>query len=586
MVAVISQATQRNWERLNVVYSDKHLIKRANKTNSRKRILPLEYFSDTNNLPVINTLLDEILTCGFDIFDAMYSIVINCFNRIGIVNGTKSAKANVQAFMHEYSGHMLIKQLLTFNLPTNETDLLGLIYQSLYAEGDKNKQGLYYTPAWITKRLTEKFDFSENQTILDPCCGSGSFLLNVQDAEPTQLYGVDCDPIAVMLCKANLIMRYKELDFIPQVFLLDYLAPPNLFDSAEAIKLKNKRFDYVFTNPPWGAVARNTLTSSSSGEAFSRFLSTALESLISDGVLVFLLPESVLNVKTHSHLRSNLLENYSIECIELLPNLFAGVTTKAVALTIAKKKNDTHITVYNGTKTFTVNPHIYKQNANHVFSLVDSNDKEILDSLYSIGQFSLSDSTWALGIVTGNNADKLSDAPLKNGEPIYTGKEIRAFKLRSPKKHIIYDRSQFQQVAKDEIYRAKEKLVYKFISNKLVFAYDGCGSLFLNSANILIPHVPSMSILSVLLLLNSEIFQFAYLKQFGEVKILKGNLCELPFPQLSSDDDCEWTEISNRLVNGDNSVIDLAQETVYQYYGISVRQINYIKETLGNGTFA
>jgi len=586
MEAIISKSTQRNWERFNVPHSDGRLTKRANKTGSKKKILPLEYFSDINNLPIIEVLLEEIRVSGADIFDAMYSLILNCFNCAGIANGTSSDKKNVREFISEYSCYTPISNLLSFKLPATETDLLGLVYQSTYVEGDKNKQGLYYTPTWLSKKLNEKLDFSKGQTLLDPCCGSGSFLLNVQGAKPTQLYGIDCDPIAVMLCKANLIMRYKEIDFSPQVYVLDYLAKPSSFDAAYIVEIKNKRFDYISTNPPWGAVAKNTLTQSSIGESFSCFLSTALDSLAENGVLIFLLPESILNVKAHSRLRSKLLYDYSVERIELFPNLFTGVTTKTVALTISKSHTEGIITVCNGKKAFTIDSNIYRKNAHHIFSLVDSTDKDILDSLYSMGRFTLSGSTWALGIVTGNNAEKLSDIPLENGEPIYTGKEISAFRLLSPRKHIVYDRSRFQQVAKDEIYRAKEKLAYKFISNKLVFAYDSCGSLFLNSANILIPRVPSMSIQSVLLLLNSELFQFAYLKQFGEIKILKGNLCELPFPKLFSKEDDEWSTVSRSIINGDDSAIDIAQEIVYRYYDISPQQKQYIKETLKNGKSA
>ncbi|MDR2547211.1 MAG: N-6 DNA methylase [Lachnospiraceae bacterium] len=586
MEVIISKATQKNWARLNVSCHPERLTKRANKTNSRKKILPLEYFSDANNLPIINALLDEINCCGADIFSAMYSIVLNCFNCIGIADGTKADKKNVQDFISEYSCHTLIKSLISSKLPINETDLLGLIYQSTYMEGDKNKQGLYYTPMWLSKQLSERLSFLKGETLLDPCCGSGSFLLNAQGATPTQLYGVDCDPIAVMLCKANLIMRYQEIEFTPQVYLTDYLTEPGFFDAVDELEIKSRKFDYIATNPPWGAIIKNNLVKESMGESFSCFLFTALDSLTDNGLLIFLLPESLLNVKTHSYLRSKLLCDYSVKQIELFPNLFSGVTSKVVSLTVSKKHTDGVINVCDGKRTFTVNSDVYKQNAHHVFSLIDSYDRDILNSLYFKGQFTLSDSIFALGIVTGNNAEKLFDAPLENSEPIYTGKEIKAFKLMSPQKHIVYDRSQFQQIAKDEIYRAKEKLVYKFISSKLVFAYDDSGSLFLNSANILIPDVPFMSVQSVLLLLNSELFQFAYLKKFGEIKILKGNLCELPLPKLLSEENSEWSAISNSIIKGNDCIMNEAQEVIYQYYSISQKQANYIKEALKNGKSA
>ena len=54
---VISDATMRNWERLNTQTANR-LTTRANKMKSRKRILPLEYISDNNNVLIIQKLLD------------------------------------------------------------------------------------------------------------------------------------------------------------------------------------------------------------------------------------------------------------------------------------------------------------------------------------------------------------------------------------------------------------------------------------------------------------------------------------------------------------------------------------------------
>jgi hypothetical protein len=586
MEILISQATRRNWDRLHVSGSKSKLTSRANKTHSNKTILPIEYFSDIKNLSMIEEILDEIRAWEYKLFDIMYSIILNCFDAFGITDAVGLAKTNVRNFLSQYSGHTAIRQRKRLTLPLNESDLLGLIYQSLCAEGEKNKQGLYYTPAHVAGQLNAKLDFSKGQCLLDPCCGSGSFLMNTPVLHPAQLYGVDCDPVAVMLCKANFIMRYKELDFEPQVYCFDFLTESGLFDSADTAVVRGKKFDYVSTNPPWGAVSKNSFSKLNKGDSFTHFLITSLGMLKENGNLNFLLPEAFLNVKTHSQLRTDIAKNYSVKKIQLLPNLFTGVTTKVVALTVANRKEDGCTTVIDGQKTYTVNALSSEKSINCVFSLITPKDKEILASLYAKGCFDLSKSTWALGIVTGNNAEKLSDSPLEKGEPIYTGKEIRAFRLLPPKKYIIYDRSRFQQAAKDEIYRAKEKLVYKFISNKLVFAYDDKGSLFLNSANILIPDIPTISMQSILVFLNSELFQFAYIKQFGEIKILKGNLCALPFPKLLPSEDTELKILAKNIISGNEDAAEKAQSIIYNYYGISEQQIQHIREGLKNGVFA
>lgn len=121
-------------------------------------------------------------------------------------------------------------------------------------------------------------------------------------------------------------------------------------------------------------------------------------------------------------------------------------------------------------------------------------------------------------------------------------------------------------MAKEKYYRAKEKLVYKFISNKLVFAYDNTASLFLNSANILIPQIPNMSIKTVLGFLNSELYQYLYCTLFSEIKILKGNLIELPFIGITQEQDNLISSYVQNILNGNDNYIINVQEEIYKLF--------------------
>ena len=194
-----------------------------------------------------------------------------------------------------------------------------------------------------------------------------------------------------------------------------------------------------------------------------------------------------------------------------------------------------------------------------------------------VSRYNLSESIWALGIVTGNNKEKLFSMQESDMEPIFTGKEISKYCLKPPQKYIRYDRSQFQQVAKDEIYRADEKLVYKFISSKLVFAYDAAQRLFLNSANILIPNIPRMSVKTVMAFLNSKLYSYLYKKLFGEIKILKGNLLELPFPEISTEENREIEHLVNQIMESYDSELDeKLQNLIYKIYNLSNMEIEYL----------
>ena len=68
--------------------------------------------------------------------------------------------------------------------------------------------------------MVENLDFSNGQTFLDPCCGSGAFLLTIDNVKPSQLFGIDIDPIAVFIkSDGTIFVNDEETKFnkIPQV---------------------------------------------------------------------------------------------------------------------------------------------------------------------------------------------------------------------------------------------------------------------------------------------------------------------------------------------------------------------------------
>lgn len=568
MNANISVATVRNWERLNVNVSER-LTSRANKRLSKKTFLPLEYFSDTNNVQSIENVVDFIISNQIDTFSAIYSIAINLLIRANIFN-----LPHVQRTLSAYKSN-INDYLFDIEYPLNERDLLGLIYQSVSLEGEKNEKGSYYTPQSVVQNMLSAIILDKNQLLLDPCCGSGSFLLSA-NAVPTQLFGIDNDYIAVFICKINLLLKYPHNNFVPQIYCADFLQGSFDFD---------QKFDYIVTNPPWGAICKvKSITEITSKESFSYFFVKSYGLLKNNGIIRFLFPESILNVKVHKDIRSFMLSNGDITSITLYDGMFSGVTTKYVDIEICKKMPNTTVNVYTSQGLYCVARENFYSTDNLIFNFQNTVDSEIIQRVRNLGCYTLRDSVWALGIVTGDNKKKLLPASTPYTEIIYTGKEISPYVLKVPTKHIVYDRKNFQQVAKEEIYRADEKLVYKFISNKLVFAYDNSRSLFLNSANILIPKIPHMSIKTALAFLNSELYQYLYCVLFSEIKILKGNLIELPFPNISAEQNLEISALVDKVLAGEKEYISTIQTAIYGIFGLTEEQITHIKEKL-NGTF-
>lgn len=524
MKYTISEATKQNWKRLSVDIEDNKLKSRANKQKSTKKIIPVEYLNSKTTIDFVKKIRDSCK--NNQIYEVIFSVAIKMLKQEGIYS-RKSVKEVLSDFQRDKKIKLIEIEGKVPRFDQKE-DFLGALYQSFLTEGEKNREGSYYTPRKIIRNMISDFDLIDTTTFLDPCCGSGAFLMSISTKNPLNLFGIEKDKIAAFIAQVNLLLSYKEIDFKPNIICDDFLIGNNFWEDIDT-------FDYIATNPPWGSKAIQTSNLINSKESFVHFFVKSYQLLSQGGKLSFLFPESILNVKSHKIVREFILSNRDLYEIYRYNSSFTGVLTSFVSMNFLKGAKFNTVRVMKGNDSYSVSYASFNFTNNKIFSLLNSNEEEVIKKILSKSTYSLSNSQWGLGIVTGNNAKMLKSVPEPLMEKIYTGKEIQKFKLKDAQNFIFYDRSSFQQVAKDEIYRADEKLVYKFISNNLMFAYDNSSSLFLNSANILIPNIPGMSIKTVLAFLNSTLYQFIYEKLFGELKVLKGNLIELPFPKISSE---------------------------------------------------
>lgn len=568
---LISTATQRNWDKLNTE-STKRLKHRANKSRSDKHIVPENYIHADG----LDSLITQVLQSPYNDEDIFYCL---CMEKLRFLHES----ANVQRFISEYKRDNNIQ----FDIPNNiltdaDTDWLGYLYQTKTPEGQRNLQGQYYTNPMVIKDMFGDYKLQAEESFFDPCCGTGAFLMNAGATSLSQLYGIDNDGIAVMIAKANLIALYPDDKDYPNIFCEDYLENSGSSKS----RLQELRFDYIYTNPPWGISRTKEYHSEiiHSGERASLFFVKAFGQLKNGGKLSFLMPSSLLKVNTHQDFRSYIMEKTKIEGISIYNERFNGVFTDYFSIRVSNTELSGIQSYYvkKGEQTIWISKTI-EDNLNDI-ELNSSDDQEILAMIEAKGTENLANSIWALGIVTGDNKKKLKKEKIDGYEAIYTGKDIGRYSLRNPSNYIFYDRGQLQQCAKDEYYRCPEKLVYKFISKTPCFTYDNQSSLFLNSANILIPQIPGMSIKTVLSFLNSEVMAYYYSKRFTDIKTLKGNLMKLPFPKVTKQQDEELTELVDRALNGENGYDEKIDKYIYSIYGLSPAIVNRIKKELYGNT--
>ena len=345
-----------------------------------------------------------------------------------------------------------------------------------------------------------------------------------------------------------------------------------------------KEADIIVTNPPWGSKFSSeqknfllqTYPSLNTTEVFSIALFNAVKMLNDKGQLNFFLPESILNIGAHKNIRKFLLDSERNIEITPLGKAFKGVQSECIFLKLSEKSSrETEITV-NAEKIVKLDKKSISAPDYLISYNVSELDSVILNKIYSTPGTRLSGKTkFALGIVTGNNKKYIHETKSYDEEGIFRGKDILPYRLKEPECFIKFTPEIFQQVAPVEMYRRK-KIVYRFISDKIICALDEC-SLFLNSANIIVCEDYPMEIL--VCLFNSPIYSFIFQKKFKSKKVLKQHFQEFPLPVLDNNFRASFIEMYADILNGKADQI-LIDKKICEYFKISQEQYDYIRESV------
>ena len=129
----------------------------------------------------------------------------------------------------------LARELLRYDFSQVDEDFFKEIYEEIVERGERHRIGEYYTPEWLAQLvLKEAIELWKERDqgfpkILDPACGSGTFLCNAihmarkelqSRGEPLDkvlefildnIVGVDVNPVAVIIARANYLMALGDL---------------------------------------------------------------------------------------------------------------------------------------------------------------------------------------------------------------------------------------------------------------------------------------------------------------------------------------------------------------------------------------
>jgi type I restriction enzyme M protein len=239
-------------------------------------------------------------------------------------------------------------------------DLLGDAYEYLmrhFATESGKSKGQFYTPAEVSRVIAQILGIryaktSNDTTVYDPTCGSGSLLLKIGDEArhggkdvKVSLYGQEKDNATAGLARMNMILHDYATADIKQG---NTLASP-LFLDGDSLKT----FDYVVANPPfsdkrwstgldaehdpWQRFQHFGIPPSKQGDY--AYLLHILRSLKSTGKGACILPHGVLfRGGAEGAIRRNLVQrSYLKGIIGLPPNLFYGTGIHACIVVLDKE---------------------------------------------------------------------------------------------------------------------------------------------------------------------------------------------------------------------------------------------------------
>ncbi|MGH9437401.1 MAG: type I restriction-modification system subunit M [Terriglobia bacterium] len=234
-------------------------------------------------------------------------------------------------------------------------DILGDAYEYLmrhFATESGKSKGQFYTPAEVSRVMAQIIGIHDakttnDTTVYDPTCGSGSLLLKVADEARAKvtLYGQEKDATTSGLARMNMILHNNPTALIAQG---NSIADPKFLEGGAL-----KTFDYVVANPPFSDKRWSTGIDPLN-DPFGRFeqfgtppakqgdyayLLHIVRSLKSTGKGACILPHGVLfRGNAETNIRRALIRKGYIKGIVGLPaNLFYGTSIPACIVVVDKE---------------------------------------------------------------------------------------------------------------------------------------------------------------------------------------------------------------------------------------------------------
>ena len=271
----------------------------------------------------------------------------------------------------------VVEHLQELNLTKIDLDTKGVAFELFMQDFFKGKMGQFFTPRPIVQFCVNMLNPQKKDSVLDPACGSGGFLLNSLDkvrefAEKNydeneawqhwhnfalnNLFGIEINDQIARVCKMDMIIHD---DGHTNIISTDALrTSDDLTESHE--KFKNNHFDIVITNPPFGATIKSTEKTYLEDYTFGKdkknqkteilFIERCLNFVkYGGGRIGIVLPDGILTNTSLQYVRDFIMQHCEILAIVSIPS-FAfthfGAGVKSSLVFLRKKKKNEILTKY------------------------------------------------------------------------------------------------------------------------------------------------------------------------------------------------------------------------------------------------
>ena len=472
-----------------------------------------------------------------------------------------------------------------------DADVLGNIYEQYLghilkktekrtklteSKAKRKEEGIYYTPSYIVDYIVrntvgelvknKKIDVSKIK-VLDPACGSGSFLIktfdvlneyhskkegysqNKLDMSGTgttystklsilkdNIFGVDLDKQAVDIAQLNLLLKVAEkkrrLPILQQNIkngnsLID---DPNLagdkafkWNEEFAEIMNNGGFDVVVGNPPYFNIKSDDILKNSSDfktlsngvvNSATLFLKKSMNLLKEGGYLGFIIPKSFAYVDSWKPIRQVIYKEAQLLVIVDVSKAFKDVLLEQVIIVIRKHKpklSDSVVLISDfNTSTQSIAKTDYKEivQNDRISFQANTLEKAIYNKVNSgsvlLGD--ISDNFRGIGV------QKLISNKNNSGERILSGKEIQKYAINDYHNYVI-SRDKIPEISKVENLRKQKIMVQNIVAHirdhiKITATYDPKGVLDLDTVNNILINDKDFSPKYILALLNSKLISY------------------------------------------------------------------------------